>query len=98
MSNRHGKFYVSIVIMNPEEDPTIAISGPFDTERQADQYLSRWYRAAKKRRLKGQEVLITDTASVPADVRAFITSDLTRAIKQHGTEGLKGKIFYRRLQ
>ena len=84
VSNRHGKFYGSLAALHGDgTPPTIAIMGPFSTEAEAEKWANKWVRLNGKRMKRGGNVAMPDMKTVPKDVRAYITNDLTNAIAQH---------------
>jgi hypothetical protein len=99
ISNRHGKFYHSLVLLSDDRAVRIGIRGPYDTPRQAEKWADKWQRLNAKLRKRGVDCILPDVRSVPDDVRAFITTDLTAAIEQIGIDGLlDGKAFGRQFQ
>jgi hypothetical protein len=82
VSKRFNKFYASFAPLNGGVVLGVAILGPCKTEREAQDVVDKWTRLNKKRMNAGEALHFVDTKSVPADVRAFITNDVTTAIKQ----------------
>jgi hypothetical protein len=96
ISNRHGKFYASFVVVDLNgSSPQVTITGPFDTERQAEYWSNKWTRLNDKLLKRGEACRLPNMTSVPPDVRVYITECLQQALLEHGIGGLEGKVFGR---
>jgi hypothetical protein len=84
VSNRHGKYYTSFVPMNEDIVLGVAIMGPYKTQRKAKKILDKWACLNKRLMDADQELHFVDMTTVPADVRTYITEQLTTVIQQLG--------------
>ena len=105
ISNRHGKYYSSLVALasNNEvatlnDEFVVAIMGPYNTERQAEKAGGKWMQLNQKRMKKGERLVFPTIATVPPDVRNYITGCIVDGLDLHGVDGLKNKTFGRAIQ
>jgi hypothetical protein len=70
--------------------------GPFDTERQAKRYGLKFLKLGRAIR-NGEPVILPNLATVPEDVRNYITGCIVQEFREH-PEYLVGKIFGPSLQ
>ena len=84
----HGKFYASGVALSGDEFVSIGIMGPYDTRREAEKWAAQWIKDTEKAMKNGETVHLPDVTSVPADVRAYITTDVKAALRERGLKGL----------
>jgi hypothetical protein len=90
VSCRHGKYYASLVPMCDGGPLTVAIMGPYRTERQADNTAEKWIRLNEKLAKRKQAMKLVNMTTIPPDVRVYITSCISEAIREHGA-GEEGK-------
>jgi hypothetical protein len=105
ISNRHGKYYSSLValassneVATLNDEFVVAIMGPYNTERQAEKAGGKWMHLNQKRMKKGEGLVFPTAATVPPDVRNYITGCIVDGLGLHGVDGLGNKVFGRALQ
>jgi hypothetical protein len=77
ISNRHGKFYASFVLMAADVPVQVVIMGPYPTQAKAEWTMRKWHRMNAKRMDQGRSLAFSDhAAAVPDDVRQYITTCL----------------------
>jgi hypothetical protein len=88
-----GKFYVSLVAKPDDSDTlNVGITGPYNTEHEAHHWADEWEGRAEQCALRGEIVTIPDEASIPEDVRAQLTTEVTDIIREQGFD-LAGQEF-----